>query len=279
MNALSRRQFLTLLGLGCSGTVVASSCSGLLGLLILAQQNQEDAVPQMVTITATPLPSVTPQPIAYPLMIPREAWGALTPNHNAENENGFYDPTTNPEGWRVYDVPLEQAYQTVVIHHSVIMENNDDVATLLEIQQAHRNDRGWADVGYHYFVGREGIVYEGRDIRVRGTHTAGFNTGSVGVCLLGDYTSQLPTERQIRGAEGLINWLAQRLELTHLAAHNMFNTTTLCPGGNLLPYLGMFAANANLMLGTDGYIPPPEQVPTQEQSACGCCQCAKNAMT
>lgn len=278
MNTLSRRQFLTLLGLGCGGTVAASTCGSLTGLLILAQRNQQDEV-SVIQITATPEPSTTPESVIYPLMIPRAAWGALEPNHNAENENGFYDPLTNPEGWRVYDVPLEEAYQTVVIHHSVIMEGEDNVATLLEIQNAHRSDRRWADVGYHYFVGRDGIVYQGRDIRVRGTHTAGFNTGSVGVCLLGDYTQQIPTERQVRGAEGLVSWLEQRLQLTHLAAHNMFNSTTLCPGGNLLPYLGMFAANANLSLGIDGYIPPPEQAESTEQVACTCCHCAINAST
>lgn len=279
MNKLSRRQFMTLLGLGCGGTAVASTCGGLTGLLILAQQNKDDeSVIIPITATYEADATTTPGSLVYPLMIPRSAWGASEPNHYATNENGFYDPITNPEGWRAYDMPLEEAYQTVVIHHSVIMQGEDNLATLLEIQTAHRVDRGWADVAYHYFVGRDGIVYEGRDIRVRGTHTASYNTGSVGVCLLGDYTEQIPTERQIRGAEGLVNWLTQRLQLTHLAAHNMFNATTQCPGGNLLPYLGMFAANANLSIGIDGYIPPDEQQ-TEVACACGCGYPLINAST
>ena len=46
---------------------------------------------------------------------------------------------------------------------------------------------GWADVGYHYLVDKDGTIYEGRNIAIRGAHTQGHNTGSAGVCLLGDF--------------------------------------------------------------------------------------------
>ncbi|MFW5690933.1 MAG: peptidoglycan recognition family protein [Chloroflexota bacterium] len=277
-DVITRRQMLALLGLGAAGTTAAATCGGLSLLLVATARKRQvpdgsaNAVTQIVTATpdATATPAPPPAPLAYPLMIPRLAWGGMRPNHNARNERGFYDPETNPEGWHIYNVPLTDAYQTVVIHHSVIDEG-DSVATLRDVQNAHREDRGWADVGYHYVVGQEGIVYEGRDLRVRGTHVAGFNTGSVGVCLLGDFTRIEPTSQQISGAGALVEWLALRLALTHLAGHGEFNPGTQCPGTNLIPYLDTIAGQAGLQRGIEGYIPPVEQVTPAAAAACSCC--------
>jgi len=200
-------------------------------------------------------------------MVARSDWGALPPDHAAFNEFGFYS-LENPEGWRVYDVPLDQAYQTVIIHHSVVYEA-DDLSTLLEIQRSHREQRGWADVAYHYFVGQNGVLYEGRDIHARGTHVAGYNTGSVGVCLLGNFVEISPTEAQIITTRSLVSWLTANLKATYLAGHGDFNPQTMCPGINLAAYLDDFAFNAGLVRGVEGYIAPPEQSAGAFCSICG----------
>jgi hypothetical protein len=265
-SALSRRQMLAFLGLGGVGAVTCSA-AGLAGLL-MAAANKEPTAARQVFITATPQP--TPDAVdhlLYPDAVPRELWGAFPPDTQAPNENGFYNPETNPEGWRMYDVPLREAYQTVVIHHSVI-DTGDTTSTLLEIQKTHRDDRGWADVAYHYFVGQNGVVYGGRDIRARGTHVGGYNTGSVGVCLLGDFTQIQPTAAQISATRELVRWLADTLALTHLAGHRDFNDWTQCPGTAVIPYLEDFAFYANLAFGTAGYITP------EDQSVCACCGCS-----
>lgn len=245
---IDRRQFLG----GC-GLIGAAMCAGvgLPAVLWLLRPAQRGLLPP---VTLLPTAVQFPRP---PGIITRGAWGALPPAHDAPTEAGFYS-LDNVDGWREYDVPLAAAYQTIVIHHSAIYVG-DDFATLLEIQRTHREERGWADVGYHYFVGREGLVYEGRDLHVRGTHVARHNTGSLGVCVLGDFTQSEPTAWQIDAVIGLSVWLASRLALTHLAPHSAFNNDTVCPGGSLAPYLPAFAEAAGLALGVEGYIPPPEQ--------------------
>lgn len=265
----SRRNLLMVLG--CLGTAGLCGWSGLLGGLLLLTDDDDAAVPVppagVGDITASP-PARAQTQVEPPLMIPRSGWGALPPDHTARNERDFYS-LDNPEGWRVYDVPLTEAYQTVVIHHSVIDEG-DDVSTLLEIQRAHRQDRGWADVGYHYFVGKDGIPYEGRDVHVRGVHVEGYNTGSVGVCLLGNLMLESPGEAQIRAASRLVAWLSIYLALTHLAGHREFNDSTQCPGDFLMPFLDEMAAGAGLLRGIEGYIAPPEQTESS-RNACPCC--------
>jgi N-acetyl-anhydromuramyl-L-alanine amidase AmpD len=45
--------------------------------------------------------------------------------------------------------------------------------------------RGWADIGYHYVIRRNGMLEAGRDINHHGAHTVGHNKGSIGICLVG----------------------------------------------------------------------------------------------
>ena len=59
------------------------------------------------------------------------------------------------------------------------------------IQLFHVQGNGWNDIGYNFLVDRFGTIYEGRyggvDRNVVGAHALGFNTGSVGIALLGTY--------------------------------------------------------------------------------------------
>ena len=45
-------------------------------------------------------------------------------------------------------------------------------------------DRGWRDVGYHYFITREGEVQIGRSLNEYGAHCKGHND-SIGICYAG----------------------------------------------------------------------------------------------
>src|SRR5438874_2124850 len=76
---------------------------------------------------------------------------------------------------------------------------------------------GWNDIGYNFLVDKYGQVFEGRyggvDRNVIGAHTLGFNTGTVGVALIGDYTSTKITDAAAKSLEALLAW---RLDLAHV---------------------------------------------------------------
>ncbi len=273
---LSRRDFLALAGLGLAGT---AACAGLtaIGVSVL---NEQESQPTPVPPTRTPDPARLARfkQVDRPPIVTREAWGARVVNHEAEEEFGFYS-LDNPEGWREYDTDLRVAYQTVVIHHSSLYET-DDETTIREIQNLHLDERRWADIAYHFGVGLTGTVYEGRKMSARGTHTELHNTGSLGICLFGNFEEISPTQIQLDTTQALVNWLAVRLSLTHLAGHREFNDITVCPGANLYPVLDKMAERALLQRGTGGYIAPPEQVITPIPDAanlfyktfgCDCC--------
>lgn len=270
--SLSRRKFVQLMLGGTAGCGIAFGGGAGLGALYWLTQRSgspstEADLSALATTAAQRFDGL--KEIERPYIVPRDDWGALDPDHSARFENGFYS-ADNPEGWYVYPPDIRDAYKTLVIHHSVIDEG-DDLSTLIEIQRAHRKDRNWADVAYHFFIGEEGTVYEGRALDVRGTHVAGYNTGSAGVCLLGNYMELEPNEAQLRALGSLSAWLALRLQLTHLAGHRDFNSITLCPGDNIAAILSALAERLGLSYGTEGYQGPIQEAAEGESSlGCGC---------
>ena len=84
------------------------------------------------------------------------------------------------------------------------------------IQLYHVQGNGWNDIGYNFLVDRFGTVYEGRfggvDRNVVGAHAQGFNTGSVGVALLGTYGDAPSKAAQ----DAIARLLAWRLDLAHV---------------------------------------------------------------
>jgi hypothetical protein len=179
-------------------------------------------------------------------IIPREEWQAREPNHEATEEFGFSDDT-NITGWKEYIQPLQDVYHTVAIHHSASSVSN--FQTMREIQDLHMDQRGWADIGYHFGIDASGQIYEGRRIGVRGASVAGFNEGVIGVMVMGNFEWEAPLDVQLAALQNLVNGLAETYQLSHLSGHGEINIGTLCPGRFLRLYLDLLAEGAGLARG------------------------------
>ncbi len=91
-----------------------------------------------------------------------------------------------------------------VVHHTA---GSNNYSTIAEAERQIRGDqayhidgRGWCDIGYNFVVDKWGNIYEGRDDSltkaVIGVHAGGFNTGTLGVSMLGTYDSAPPAATQ-----------------------------------------------------------------------------------
>ena len=70
----------------------------------------------------------------------------------------------------------------IVLHCSATRAKQDiDAAT---IRKWHKS-QGWADIGYHYVIRRDGRVERGRPVDEIGAHVAGHNANTLGICLVG----------------------------------------------------------------------------------------------
>lgn len=70
----------------------------------------------------------------------------------------------------------------VVIHCSATRPNQDIGAYDIDIW--HKN-RGFAKIGYHYVITRDGQTQRGRHVSEVGAHVKGHNAKSIGICLVG----------------------------------------------------------------------------------------------
>jgi len=194
-------------------------------------------------------------PPAKPDIISRATWHARPLNLGAPEEYGLFDARTNPEGVLVYPDDLQGVLNTIVIHHTAY-----PYAGPTEIQNLHMESRGFADVAYHFIIDSEGFIYEGREINIRGAHVQGFNTGSVGIALLGDFNLEKPPDSQLTSLRMLVDYLRYTYEIHFLAGHkdypNQSPDGTECPGANLYPLLPELARGLGMKYGIEGYVPP-----------------------
>lgn len=109
--------------------------------------------------------------------------------------------------------------QAVVIHHTVTANgySESDVDDIIRaIYYGHVVVNGWCDIGYNFVVDQFGRIWEARtdslNQAVIGGHARGFNTGTVGVALLGQHhpgaspTAQAPTAAAESAVEALAHW-------------------------------------------------------------------------
>ena len=107
----------------------------------------------------------------------------------------------------------------VVVHHTAETNRYSCAqvpAILRGIQRYHMRTNGWNDIGYNFLVDRCGGVWEGRGGGIThpviGAHTMGFNTATVGIAVMGTFTSLRPTSAARAALERTIAW---RLDIAH----------------------------------------------------------------
>lgn len=70
----------------------------------------------------------------------------------------------------------------IVIHCSATRATQ--CYTVDDCRRDHRA-RGFADIGYHYYITRDGVVHRGRPLYQVGAHATGYNRNSIGICYEG----------------------------------------------------------------------------------------------
>jgi N-acetylmuramoyl-L-alanine amidase len=97
-----------------------------------------------------------------------------------------------------------------------------------EIRRWHI-DRGWADIGYHFVIRRNGDIEKGRDEETPGAHVKGHNHDSIGVCLVGGKPFCNFTRAQWHALESLVMELKGRYPLAAVSGHRDHDPSKTCP--------------------------------------------------
>ncbi len=172
--------------------------------------------------------------------------------------------------------PAPTTVTHLIVHHSAGTNSANDWAAIVRaIWDLHVNGNGWDDIGYNYLVDPNGVLYEGRGNDIRGAHFCGTNTGTMGVCVLGNFTNIEPADEAINSLEQLLAWKACDIDadplgtslhassgrnLMHISGHRD-GCSTACPGDSFFPLLPTVREGVN-----DLIINECEAVDTEEQN-------------
>lgn len=184
--------------------------------------------PPVAPPSVPPRAPLPPSPLCRPpaggagwRLVSREAWGAAA-------LKGNHDPMG--------------AISRITLHHTdehAGMRGRSDAEVVRAIQAYHRDTLGWADIGYHYLVGRDGRVYEGRAVSAQGAHSGGANNkNNLGISVIGNFSCCLPPATQL---EALAGFLADRRRAYGVGAGQVLGHRDLgnteCPGNALYAWL------------------------------------------
>ncbi|MFF9285552.1 peptidoglycan recognition protein family protein [Streptomyces griseosporeus] len=188
-------------GLGAETRAASAANTGLTGVPLGATEipalDQEQTQRELLTLPDADLtdsqranPKIGPRP----RIVTRHGWGA----DEKLREKTF-----------VYTKKVKAAF----VHHTATGNKyscSQAPSVIRGIYRYHVKSMGWRDIGYNFLVDKCGTIYEGRAGGVAkpvlGAHTLGFNTNSMGIAVLGTFTSTKPSSATVKAIGSLTAW-------------------------------------------------------------------------
>jgi len=182
-----------------------------------------------------------------PKIISRSEWGA--------NESYM---TWKPEYSEV---------KAIVIHHTAGEEGAlaaNQMSVVRNLYYGHAVSNDWGDLGYNYVIDANGLVYEGREggNGVIAGHTLGYNVGTIGIVLIGDYNVRTMSPEQYQSLTDLTAYLSyvnqidpagqvflKNITVPTIVGHRDLNAT-LCPGTSIYERLTELRGKVKTKLST-----------------------------
>ena len=144
----------------------------------------------------------------------------------ATSANGLPVPVTTRAEWGAnasymsWDPDYASAGH-VVVHHTAGTNNysaGQSASIVRGIYYYHAVVLDWGDIGYNFLVDKFGTVFEGRSGSVAapagrmsiGAHARGVNTGTMGISMMGDYSTVSPSDAQLSSVGKMAGWFLKR---------------------------------------------------------------------
>ncbi len=195
-----------------------------MGPVTVDELNTEDGPATPVTVPAT-----ADARARTPDIVTRAEWGA---NESLKRVS---------RGCKRHFYPFQQLF----VHHTAgVNHDTHPRATMRAIYWFHTERRGWCDIGYNFVIAPNGKIFEGRWARdykpfelhdgetgsgkkvVQGAHVEGFNSGSMGISMMGNYSTVRPPHAMKHSLARLLAFEADRHNLNPTGSHVYRNPVT-----------------------------------------------------
>ncbi len=127
--------------------------------------------------------------------------------------------------WGLTDDKIYKGSPTVttvthlIVHHSASNNTSSNwAAVVASYFDLHVNTNGWSDIGYNWLIAPDGQLFVGRGggNNVVGAHMCGYNANTMGVCLIGNFTSVEPAQLALNKLTQLLTWKASESKIDPL---------------------------------------------------------------
>jgi N-acetyl-anhydromuramyl-L-alanine amidase AmpD len=120
----------------------------------------------------------------------------------------------------------------IVIHHSATKTGDP-----LVFARWHVGHCGYPGIAYHYVVSKQGWIWKCNMLQSITYHARGANVDSVGICLVGDFSSKAPQAKQLEALDWLISEILRALPkgVKVVLHRDVKGSKTTCPGALFPP--------------------------------------------
>ena len=153
------------------------------------------------------------------------------------------------EGWKAKPPSLDMTKQkpsAILVHHTgspqklkatlaAKMQGLQRFSQAKEKLADGRMKPAWPDVPYHFYIGADGKIAEGRDINAVGDTNTGYDpAGFIQVVVEGNFENEKLSDAQSASLQSLLQWLKDTYSIksTAIAGHKD-KAQTACPGKDL----------------------------------------------
>ncbi|MGI6303364.1 MAG: N-acetylmuramoyl-L-alanine amidase [Verrucomicrobiota bacterium] len=139
-----------------------------------------------------------------------------------------------------------------------------------------RNNRGWRRGGYHFYIDRDGNIFQNYNLETVSNGVAGHNSRIVNVCCEASRADNY-TQAQIDARHELTVWLMDELNIkaANVKQHGEFSgTSTECAGYTKAQMNEFRARLAGGKVNTQSTV----KKPTQPKPSCGSCAWPRPSM-
>lgn len=145
---------------------------------------------------------------------------------------------------------LMNGIDRITIHHTGFPEPweteawNTTAHEIEDIREFHvgtgPEDRGWADIAYHFVVDRAGRVWQARPLVYQGAHVRHHNAHNLGIVCMGNFDLQNPSAAQLFALHDFVHFVRKlyRVPYNQIWTHReLADNHTDCPGTSLFAYV------------------------------------------
>ncbi|WP_459555366.1 peptidoglycan recognition protein family protein [Lacunimicrobium album] len=139
----------------------------------------------------------------------------------------------------------ERAWKHLVIHHTATETGSVEMIHKLHQQRKDASGNPWKGIGYHFVIGNGHGMDDGQiestfrwEEQIQGAHAGNteYNERGIGICLVGNFEKQPPTEKQLESLLSLMEALSKRYAIpTEKIVGHRDVKPTACPG-KLFPW-------------------------------------------